>query len=229
MISIIGTPTQSGATSGLANTPTGAANGDTLLFFVSAYGTNSSTAAGLTSFTAPLGAVPITSFQVNFAGFSAGPTTVWLYRLLLTSTPSSTYTFTLVGDGAFGGTEVATICLRGPSLKVYATSANGNGTGSTNPTTPTLTTQNVGDLLVWYYWGENQIASAGPPSFTVGFNQTSAGNPSASSEGLWTHSVAIAGATGTLSATATNDDWIAMLVAVSSGASNDAVFFSFNF
>lgn len=211
-VSIIGAVTQSGATSKVAQTNTGAADGDLLVFFVSAYGNTASVAAGATTFAGPAGSVFVGSQVTTFAGFSAGPTTVWIYKLRIVGTPASTYTFTVNGDGQFGGTEVATICLRG-ARDVDTFSSNGNGAGSTNPTAPSLSTSVGNELLILYYWGENQTASAGPAGFTQQLN-TLTGNPSASAEGMWTKTQLTSGATGSQTITATSDDWIAVMVAI---------------
>lgn len=211
-ITVVGSATAATA-AGTAITPTGAASGDLLLFFLTAF-----QGGGVTSVTPPAGATLVctSSYSETHGG---GVTTIWCYKMLLSGAPAATYAFTVNPAAGFGGPDVATICLRGVDQTTPVdTSSTGNGSpsGGTTITAPSLTTALANELLVWFWWGNDTALSSNPSGFTQQLSQ--AAPLTAAPEAIFTKTQVAAGATGAVTASTapTTDDWLVCMIAVES-------------
>ena len=201
------------ANPGVGITPTGAAAGDVLLFFVGWYVQNGAT------ITPPIGATLVPNTRVDHVGTNDDSTTA-VYMLILTGAPASTYTFS-VSPAPTYGVGVSTLCLRGADptapIDVGAGAPTGNSGYSTAPTALGLTTTVANEYLCLFRLGDITDLTAPFPGFTTlavtgGFDHSYA--TSTGYWGFYVKSGQAQGATGNLVATETIDDWNISLIAV---------------
>lgn len=217
IVSISEASAASGAST-TVTTPSGAANGDLLLFFPRAYSARGTDGTTLTSI--PSGASLVTSTKYNETS-GGGWTYIWCYALQLTTTPAGSYSFTSSPAGSFGGMPLSCVCIRGAdaTTPVAASSAgNGSPSGGSSVTAPSVTTTVANSELIFFGYGDDTALSSAPSGFTAKTAWTT--DPiTGGFYGIYVNSQATAGASGSVTLTTAGvDDWEAILVAISPAA-----------
>jgi len=219
-ITQVGTFKQSAATAtnpGVVNTPSGAAAGDLLIFFVGFY-LDSTTST--TTITPPSGAVLVPGSRVDHVLGSDNYIASAMYTLSLTGTPASSYTFSLSPSGTYG-VGVTCVCLRSADPMSPIDTKSVNDGNSNTPTATGVTIAGSNEWLFLFFLGDsNSVVNTNFPSFSYYFITDSGGNDKtyASFAVAWGVGVIqniTTGATGNYQATlSASDDWITSLIAI---------------
>jgi hypothetical protein len=213
--------TTNATSNGVAITPTGAAAGNLLLYFVFGYG-----GGGATIVVSPPTVGGVTPTLLKSFGYNetigGDYGTLFCYGVIPSSTPAATSTFTATSNDAGFGLDVLTICLSGAAATIGAAIDSGAGapvansgspSGGTAISTGGLTTSNANEWVIWMIFGDHATWST-PAGMTALFGPGTSGHIG-DQEGLSYVAQASAGASGSFSTTGSaTDDWISILLAV---------------